>query len=173
MTSRDIFQALDTQEAATLEMVIARMEARAQEPRYAEMRRAYLDRLDLANARTFLDLGCGTGIDARVAAARPEFKGVASGIDASEGMIAAGLRFAAEEGVAKVFGKPPLFLREGGSIPIIADIKRVLGLDSVLMGMFLPEDNLHAPNESFNLAVMAKSIEVSQHILRRLAGLAR
>ena len=49
MTSRDIFQALDTQESATLEMVIARMEARAQEPRYAEMRRAYLDRLDLAN----------------------------------------------------------------------------------------------------------------------------
>lgn len=80
---------------------------------------------------------------------------------------------AAEEGVAKIFGKPPLFLREGGSIPIIADIKRVLGLDSVLMGMFLPEDNLHAPNESFNLTVMAKGIEVSKHIMARLAGLAR
>jgi ubiquinone/menaquinone biosynthesis C-methylase UbiE len=107
LTSRDIFQALDTQEAATLDMVIARMEARAKEPRYAEMRRAYLDRLDLANARTFLDLGCGTGIDARVAAARPEFRGVASGIDASEGMISAGLRFAADEGVAdRVFLRP-------------------------------------------------------------------
>ncbi|MBE2214245.1 MAG: M20/M25/M40 family metallo-hydrolase [Opitutaceae bacterium] len=80
---------------------------------------------------------------------------------------------AAEEGVTKVFGKPPLFLREGGSIPIIADIKRVLGLDSVLMGMFLPEDNLHAPNESFNLSVMARGIEVSKHIMARLAGLAR
>jgi SAM-dependent methyltransferase len=107
MTSRDIFQALDAQEADTLDMVIARMEARAQEPRYAEMRRAYLDRLDLANARTFLDLGCGTGIDARVAAARPEFKGVASGVDASEGMINAGLRFASDEGVAdRVFLRP-------------------------------------------------------------------
>jgi SAM-dependent methyltransferase len=72
------------------------------------MRRAYLDRLDLANARTFLDLGCGTGIDARVAAARPEFKGVASGVDASEGMINAGLRFAAEEGVGD-----RVFLRSG------------------------------------------------------------
>ncbi len=78
---------------------------------------------------------------------------------------------AAEEGVTKVFGKPPLFLREGGSIPIIADIKRVLGLDSVLMGMFQPEDNLHAPNESFDLTVMGKGIEVSKHILGRLAGL--
>lgn len=78
---------------------------------------------------------------------------------------------AAEEGVTKVFGKPPLFLREGGSIPIIADIKRVLGLDSVLMGMFQPEDNLHAPNESFDLTVMGRGIEVSKHILSRLAGL--
>jgi len=107
MTSNDIFQTLDDQDEATLDMVIARMEARAQEPRYAEMRRAYLDRLDLQNARTFLDLGCGTGIDARVAADRPEFKGVATGVDASEGMIAAGLRLAAHEGVVdRVFLRP-------------------------------------------------------------------
>jgi SAM-dependent methyltransferase len=107
MTSRDIFQALDAQETATLDMVIARMEARAKDPRYAEMRRAYLDRLDLANARTLLDLGCGTGIDARVAAARPEFKGVASGVDASEGMIAAGMRFATDDGIGdRVFLRP-------------------------------------------------------------------
>jgi SAM-dependent methyltransferase len=107
MTSNDIFQTLDDQDEATLDMVIARMEARAQEPRYAAMRRAYLDRLDLQNARTFLDLGCGTGIDARAAAARPEFKGVATGVDASEGMIAAGLRLAAHEGVVdRVFLRP-------------------------------------------------------------------
>jgi len=80
---------------------------------------------------------------------------------------------AAEEGVTRVFGRRPLFLREGGSIPIIADIKRVLGLDSVLMGMFLPEDNLHAPNESFNLTVMGKGIEVSKHILKSLAAAKR
>lgn len=77
---------------------------------------------------------------------------------------------AADEGVRAVFGRPPLYLREGGSIPIISDIKHRLGLDSVMLGMFLPEDNLHAPNESFHLGVMHKGIEVSQHILSKLAA---
>ncbi|HKB90371.1 MAG TPA: M20/M25/M40 family metallo-hydrolase, partial [Opitutaceae bacterium] len=72
--------------------------------------------------------------------------------------------------VTDIFGKAPLYLREGGSVPIIADIKRVLGLDSVLLGLFLPEDNLHAPNESFHLGVMKKGIEVSERVLAELAS---
>ena len=76
---------------------------------------------------------------------------------------------AADKTITEVFGKPPLYLREGGSVPIIADIKRVLGLDSVLFGLFLPEDNLHAPNESFNLDVMHKGIEASGKILEAVA----
>jgi acetylornithine deacetylase/succinyl-diaminopimelate desuccinylase-like protein len=71
--------------------------------------------------------------------------------------------------VTQVFGRPPLYLREGGSVPIIADIKRVLGLDSVLLGLFLPEDNLHAPNESFSLRVMQKGSAVSEQVLSTLA----
>lgn len=76
---------------------------------------------------------------------------------------------AADTAIAEVFGKPPLYLREGGSVPIIADIKRVLGLDSVMMGLFLPEDNLHAPDESFNLNVMRKGIAASERILESVA----
>lgn len=76
---------------------------------------------------------------------------------------------AADGAIAEVFGKPPLYLREGGSVPIIADIKRVLGLDSVLFGLFLPEDNLHAPNESFDLNVMGKGIRASEKILEAVA----
>ena len=76
---------------------------------------------------------------------------------------------AVDSAVSEVFGKAPLYLREGGSVPIIADIKRVLGLDSVMLGLFLPEDNLHAPNESFNLRVMQKGIASSERILERLA----
>lgn len=76
---------------------------------------------------------------------------------------------ATERVIGDVFGKPPLYLREGGSVPIISQIKRVLGLDSVMMGLFLPEDNLHAPNESFHLGVMAKGIEASEGILRQIA----
>lgn len=76
---------------------------------------------------------------------------------------------AADKVIAEVFGKPPLYLREGGSVPIIADIKRVTGLDSVMMGLFLPEDNLHAPNESFNLNVMEKGMRASERILESIA----
>lgn len=76
---------------------------------------------------------------------------------------------ATDKAVSKVWGRPPLYLREGGSVPIIADIKRVTGLDSVMLGLFLPEDNLHAPNESFNLDVMKKGIETTRRMLAALA----
>jgi acetylornithine deacetylase/succinyl-diaminopimelate desuccinylase-like protein len=72
---------------------------------------------------------------------------------------------ATDAAVTKVWGRPPIYLREGGSVPIIAEIKRVAGLDSVMLGLFLPEDNLHAPNESFNLDVMKKGIETAKRIL--------
>ena len=77
---------------------------------------------------------------------------------------------ATDAAVAEVFGRAPLYLREGGSVPIIADIKRVLGLDSVMLGLFLPEDNLHAPNESFKLSIMQKGMAVSQKVLTALAA---
>jgi len=76
---------------------------------------------------------------------------------------------AADTAVSEVFGRAPLYLREGGSVPIIADIKRILGLDSLMLGLFLPEDNLHAPNESFHLGVMEKGIRASERILASLA----
>jgi len=69
----------------------------------------------------------------------------------------------------EVWGKPALYLREGGSVGLIADIKTVLGLDAVMMGLFLPEDNLHAPNESFHLGVMKKGIATSRRVLEHLA----
>ncbi|HEY1791683.1 MAG TPA: M20/M25/M40 family metallo-hydrolase [Opitutaceae bacterium] len=67
--------------------------------------------------------------------------------------------------VSAVWGRPPLYLREGGSVPIIADIKKVTGLDSIMLGLFLPEDNLHAPNEGFSLDVMKKGVETAKRIL--------
>ncbi|MDP3073163.1 MAG: M20/M25/M40 family metallo-hydrolase [Opitutaceae bacterium] len=76
---------------------------------------------------------------------------------------------ATETAVNEVWGRPPLFLREGGSIPIIASIKAKTGLDSVMFGLFLPEDNLHAPNESFNLDVMKRGIETTRRILTAVA----
>lgn len=75
---------------------------------------------------------------------------------------------ATESAVTQVWGRPPLFLREGGSVPIISDIKRTVGLDSVMLGLFLPEDNLHAPNEGFSLDVMKKGVETAKRILKGL-----
>jgi acetylornithine deacetylase/succinyl-diaminopimelate desuccinylase-like protein len=76
---------------------------------------------------------------------------------------------AADAAITSIWGRPPIYLREGGSVPIIADIKRVTGLDSVMFGLFLPEDNLHAPNESFNLDVMKKGIATTERMLGSLA----
>ena len=77
---------------------------------------------------------------------------------------------AADSAIAQTFGNPPLYLREGGSVPIIGDLKTKCGLDSLMIGLFLPEDNLHAPNESFHLGVMEKGIQVSREVLRSIAG---
>ena len=76
---------------------------------------------------------------------------------------------AAECSITEAFGQKPLFLREGGSIPIIADLKNVVGLDSLMIGLFTPEDNLHAPNESFHLDILEKGIQASKGILAHIA----
>jgi acetylornithine deacetylase/succinyl-diaminopimelate desuccinylase-like protein len=59
---------------------------------------------------------------------------------------------AAGRAIEKAFGKTPIFNREGGSIPVVATFQEELGIPSVLFGVGLPDDNLHAPNEKLDLA---------------------
>ena len=66
---------------------------------------------------------------------------------------------AAEQGVAKAFGKQPLAVRRGGSIPIISDFERILGIKTILMGFGLESDAIHSPNENFRLDIFRKGIE--------------
>ncbi len=66
---------------------------------------------------------------------------------------------AATRALHEVWGKDTVFIRSGGSIPVVGDFARHLGLPSVLMGFGLPDDNLHAPNEKFNLKNYALGIE--------------
>lgn len=68
----------------------------------------------------------------------------------------------------QAFAKRPVFTREGGSIPVVADFQRYLGIPSVLMGFGSPDDNLHAPNEKFNLAQFYGGIEASVYFLAAL-----
>jgi acetylornithine deacetylase/succinyl-diaminopimelate desuccinylase-like protein len=70
---------------------------------------------------------------------------------------------AAAEAMARVFGRRPYFTREGGSIPVVADFKRLLGLDSVLMGFGLNSDAIHAPDEHFGLDRFRQGIESVIH----------
>ena len=66
---------------------------------------------------------------------------------------------AATRALHEVWGKDTVFIRSGGSIPIVGDFDRHLGLPSVMMGFGLPDDNLHAPNEKFNLGNFKLGIE--------------
>jgi len=58
---------------------------------------------------------------------------------------------AAGRAIEKGFGKRPVYTREGGSIPVVSDFQAALNVPVVLFGFGLPDDNLHAPNEKFNL----------------------
>jgi acetylornithine deacetylase/succinyl-diaminopimelate desuccinylase-like protein len=64
----------------------------------------------------------------------------------------------AAEAYEQVYGKAPVYKREGGSIPIVSDFNHTLNSPVVLMGFGLPDENLHAPNEHFNLENFDKGI---------------
>jgi hypothetical protein len=58
---------------------------------------------------------------------------------------------AAESAAGQEWGRPPVFEREGGSIPIAALFTKILGAPVILLGTGLPDDNMHAPNEKYHL----------------------
>ena len=73
---------------------------------------------------------------------------------------------AATRALHDVWGKDTVYIRSGGSIPIVGDFARNAGIPSVMMGFGLPDDNLHAPNEKFNL----KNFELGIESLIRFLG---
>jgi len=75
---------------------------------------------------------------------------------------------AAFNAYAAGFGREPVFMREGGSIPVVATFQKVLGIETILMGFGLPDDNLHAPNEKFHLPNFYKGIETIIHFFEGL-----
>ena len=75
---------------------------------------------------------------------------------------------AAARAAAKTYGSEPLYILEGGSIPVVNDFQDVLDKPVILLGFGLPTDNLHAPNEHFAIACFEKGIEASIRFLDEL-----
>ena len=75
---------------------------------------------------------------------------------------------AAAEALRQTFGKETVYIRSGGSIPIVGVFDQYLGIPSVMMGFGLPDDNLHAPNEKFHLPNFYRGIEAVARYLEIL-----
>ena len=67
-----------------------------------------------------------------------------------------------------VWGMRPYFRREGGSIPVVRDMQTLLGVESVVVGFGLPDDNVHAPNEKLHLPTWYKGIDAVIHFFMNL-----
>jgi len=77
---------------------------------------------------------------------------------------------ASTEAMHEVFKKDTVFIRSGGSIPIVTDFQDVLKIPSVMMGFGLPDDNLHAPNEKFHIPNFYRGIESICLFFEKLGG---
>lgn len=78
---------------------------------------------------------------------------------------------AAARAIEHGFGKAPVYFREGGSIPVVSTFKQQLGVDTLLLGWGLDDDNTHSPNEKFHLADFHRGIRSSAQLWKELAEL--
>ena len=76
---------------------------------------------------------------------------------------------AAVAAIEQGFGTAPVFIREGGSIPIVSTFREQLGVDTLLLGWGLDDDNTHSPNEKFCLADFHRGIKASAALWGELA----
>jgi acetylornithine deacetylase/succinyl-diaminopimelate desuccinylase-like protein len=76
---------------------------------------------------------------------------------------------AALRALEQAFGHKPVLMREGGSIPIVNEFKKILGADSLLLGLGLPDANAHSPNEKFSLDCFANGQRMSAFLWQELA----
>ncbi|MAV34801.1 MAG: peptidase M20 [Planctomycetaceae bacterium] len=76
---------------------------------------------------------------------------------------------AAAKAIESGFGRSPVFIRQGGSIPIVTAFKEALGADPLLLGWGLDDDNTHSPNEKFCLSDYHRGIKASTYLWRELS----
>ncbi len=76
---------------------------------------------------------------------------------------------AAQKALADTFKRPVAFIREGGSIPITQSFKDILGLDTLLLGLALPDCKVHSPNENFEVENFHAGIRLNKKLLQEIA----
>ncbi|MCL4871263.1 MAG: dipeptidase [Anaerolineae bacterium] len=77
---------------------------------------------------------------------------------------------AARQALAHVFGREPILMREGGSIPVVGAFQEHLGMETILMGFGLPDDRIHSPNERFYLPNYTRGTETVIRFLAAYGG---
>jgi acetylornithine deacetylase/succinyl-diaminopimelate desuccinylase-like protein len=77
---------------------------------------------------------------------------------------------AAQRALQKAFGREPVLIREGGSIPIVSDFRSILGVETLLIGLALPDCRAHSPNENFPLENLDAGIRINKAVLKEIAG---
>ncbi|PYL95736.1 MAG: dipeptidase [Verrucomicrobia bacterium] len=77
---------------------------------------------------------------------------------------------AAQRALKKAFNKDAALIREGGSIPIVSDFRKILGVETLLIGLALQDCRAHSPNENFPLENLEAGIRMNQAVLEELAG---
>jgi acetylornithine deacetylase/succinyl-diaminopimelate desuccinylase-like protein len=76
----------------------------------------------------------------------------------------------ASRALEAVWGVQPVFVRQGGSVPVVGMIQDLLEIDSLMLGFGLPDDNLHAPNEKLHLPNFYRGIATYIHFMYEIAG---
>ena len=78
---------------------------------------------------------------------------------------------AGQAALRAAFGKEPVLIREGGSIPIIQDMKEIFGVEALMLGLALPDCQIHAPNENYYVENFEAGIRLNRALLRELGEL--
>lgn len=113
------------------------------------------------NLRQFLEANCPPGVEFEL----EEMHGAPGFVVPLDSPFVA----AAAQAIERGFGRSPVFIREGGSIPIVNQFSEHLKADTLLLGWGLDDDNTHSPNEKFCLADFHRGIKSSAHLWSELA----
>ena len=76
---------------------------------------------------------------------------------------------AARAALAAEYGRPAVLIGSGGSIPVVESLRRLLGVDTLLMGFGLDDDQVHSPNEKFELRCFRQGARAHARLLAELA----